>query len=97
MLNRLGVPLKEGFSSILLDPSSAWERRVCGRVCLRRLLSRLIASYHTSVMMHTATKVGLTSYRSEALGRKALLLMLRVCLICIEFPEVVRHQSWIHR
>ena len=48
-------------------------------------------------MMQTAMKIGLTSYRSEALGRKALLLMLRVGLIGIEIAEIITHQSRIQR
>ena len=88
ILNRLGVPLNVGVSGILFDPSSIC-RGICGRACLRRLLSRFIASCHTSVSMHTAMTIGLTSYRSEALGHKALWLMVRIRLLCIEIIDLI--------
>lgn len=39
--------------------------------------------------MHTAMTIGLTSYRSEALGHKALWLMVRIRLLCIEIIDLI--------
>lgn len=39
-------------------------------------------------MMHTALTISLTSYRSETLGHKALLLMVRNCLLYIEIMYI---------
>ena len=42
-------------------------------------------------MIRTVMKIGVTSYRSEALGPNALLLMLRICLLRIEIIQLVIH------
>ena len=40
-------------------------------------------------MMHTAMTISLTSYRSEAFGPKAVLLMVRICLLGIEIIHLI--------